>query len=213
MTLETDLTTFWKSYEPVLELLENVSETSHQGILLDAFQGLLSELVFPDSWKLFLFEEDEWYDQLLVSKFEIPHSKGLIDFKPTYSSLNPQRQPVSNNNLLYDASIIFNPKILPDWRRDETSHLNDYRINTSSFGLLEATLENGNATFFPSSSRSNFFTLQLEPASVYNVQNQDESFLSELYKGCSSIGTLELRMHELGNGALDAFLNHLEITT
>ena len=257
MSLERDLDTFWKSYLPVLEIVENASEETDQGRLQDKSKKLFSELEMPDGWSIETVKRDKWYDGLLVSEVRIPYadSKAHLELKPKYRESEDgkivwdsaarqtarERELGIRKSISYYADIFvnFKPQVKPDWQRDKSHHLPDYRRTKSAVGVMTAEIESGSASFY-SFKRAEFVKAEQEKpdwvigerglelrkipimrliAIRLNYRQLEEGMsdeemtraMGEMYEGYTYITSMAFRVEDLGSGEIDRFLQHIGI--
>jgi hypothetical protein len=160
MALEADLSRFWASYIPVLDIVEAASSSSEQGGLHDKVEVLLHGLDVMPGWEVRVTDKGKWYDGLLVSEVRILYGEGMhLALKPKYVETGDcevfwdcaeRRQDVrrfASSMPTDDMFLYFVPPIHAEWKKDDKHHLPDYRTLKSDTGLLEVTLEDGRGSF------------------------------------------------------------------
>ena len=211
MSLEQDLSSFWNSYLPVVQAVEAMSAGDLSG--KEHALALYNNIVRAQDWQIALFDQQKWYDGLLLSEVRIPCagvSKNLL-FRPKYKELpdgkviwysekkQQERDRIFKQIQAYDVAIHFSPHFRPDWQRADHHHLRDFRTFTSSVGVLDACLEERGSVFV--SQERSLWHRQLQDE--YDSDAQGFPSLSPKQKPRLKLISVQLGYPELEEGMSD----------
>jgi hypothetical protein len=163
MVLESNLRKIWTAYVPMLKLAEAASSP-------DYLDFDLENLETPDGLDIISLEKSKdreedrthmrqvrhWQDTFLIGNIQIHYGDKSLVIVPRYKfdegkvvwySADQQSESRGIPKFVYDMTMIFNPRVKPDWQEDSTHHCRDYRFHESDFGRITALLDDGKGKY------------------------------------------------------------------
>ncbi len=160
MSLESDLKTFWESYQPVLQLVETASGATDIPELRQKMDLLQPTLITLPFWEIHYDHPQKWYDSLVLSEINLPctGATNSLSLKPKYQEADDkvswnsaERQQVSERDVstdhYWDFSLYFKPEIKPKWKSAGERYAHDVVKLKSSVGEISASTEDGSGSF------------------------------------------------------------------